>query len=152
LRRQALEWIKANESDPLVAETIVKVRALYTPTVPSVAGARPVDSARAAWELRHISGLDPRKVMAARLAVEMAGRVDLLSGNTFKLAQTAKLIHRMATRTRRSWDRGDGLVAMHVYPHNQGIGLRYIGRAVDVACSSLLERLQPFMATGQRLP
>jgi hypothetical protein len=71
LRRIALEWIKANESDPLVAETIVKVRALYIPTEASGAGPRPGDPARAAWELRHISGLDPRKVMAARLAVEI---------------------------------------------------------------------------------
>jgi hypothetical protein len=154
LRRIALEWIKANESDPLVAETIVKVRALYIPTEASGAGPRPGDPARAAWELRHISGLDPRKVMAARLAVEMAGEADPQSGNSreFKLVQTSKVIHRMATRTRRAWDRRDGLVEMNVYPHNQGAGLRYMGRAVDDACSSLLERLRPFMAVGQELP
>lgn len=92
--------------------------------------------------------------MAARIAVEMAGQVDPQSADTleFKLVQTAKLIHRMATRTRRAWKQGDGMYELHVYPHNQGAGLRYIGRAVDVACSSLLERLRPFMTVGQQLP
>lgn len=80
-RRQVLAWIKANETDAVVADAIRRVMTLYAtarpPAVPyRPAGPLPADAARAAWEIRHVTGLYPRKVIAARLAVEMAAGAD----------------------------------------------------------------------------
>lgn len=143
-RRRALAWIKANEADRFVANAIQRVRGLYTSAGPHVEAFRlrglpPADRARAAWARLRRAEVDPREVVAAWIAVEMVIEADLQPVRTteFKRVQAAKLVHRMASGTHKKWDRQDGVVEMHVYPHSRRQVLRHIGAALEEACGLL---------------
>jgi len=146
-RRKALGWIRANEADRFVANAIQRVRGLYDSAGPVVEAFRlrglpPADRARAAWARLRRAGRDPRKVVAAWLAVEMVIEADPQPVRTteFMRVQAAKLVHRMASGTHKTWDRPEGVVEMHAYPHSRGQVLRHIGAALEEACELLVER------------
>lgn len=146
-RRKALAWIKANETDRFVANAIQRVRRLYASAGPHVEafrlrGLTPAERARAAWARLRKAERDPREVVAAWLAIEMAVEADPQPVRTreFKQVQAAKLVHRMASGSHRRWERPDGVVEMHVYPHSRGQVLRHIGAALDEACGLLSDR------------
>ena len=68
-------------------------------------GLPPQDRARAAWARLRKAGVDPRRPVAAWLAIEMLVRDDLQADqrNEFKRVQAAKLVHRMASGSHRRW-------------------------------------------------
>lgn len=146
-RRAALAWVKANEADPFVANAIQRVRGLYASAGPHVEafrlrGLTPAERARAAWARLRRAERDPREVVAAWLTIEMAVEADPQPVRTreFKQVQAAKLVHRMASGSHRRWERPDGVVEMHVYPHSRGQVLRHVGAALEEAMELLWER------------
>lgn len=155
-RRAALAWVMANEADKFVANAIQRVRGLYASAGPHVEafrlrGLTPAERARAAWARLRKADRDPRDVVAAWLAIEMAVEADPQPVRTreFKQVQGAKLLHRMASGSHRRWERSDGVVEMHVYPHSRGQVLRHIGAALEECCGLLVERLdRSALATG----
>lgn len=148
-RRAALAWVEANEADRFVANAIHRVRGLYASAGPHVEAFRlrglpPADRARAAWARLRKAERDPREVVAAWLAIRMAVEADPQPVTTreFMQVQAAKLIHRMASGTHRRWERSDGVVEMHVYPHSRGQVLRHVGAALEEAVELLWDRAE----------
>jgi hypothetical protein len=62
----------------------------------------------------------------------------------FRLVQTAKAVHRLASGTHRHWDfpMRDGTTRplhFHAYPRSSGIVLRVIGKEIDEVCGGVAE-------------
>jgi len=145
-RRAALSWVKANEADTFVANAIQSVKGLYHSAGPHVEafrlrGLTPAERAKAAWARLRKAEIDPLEVVACWLAVNMAIEADPQPVNTreYKHVQAAKLVHRMASGSHRRWERPDGVLEMHVYPHSRGQVLRHVGVALEEACGLLIE-------------
>lgn len=146
-RRAAVDWLTANASDRLVTNALVRVRGLYDRAGQHVEafrlrGMSPKDRARAAWaRLRH-HGIDPRAVLAAWLAVEVKTATDPRAEmkTEFKRVQAAKIVHRLASGTHKSWPQGSGKTTeLHVYPASRGNVLRHIGEDLERAGELLAE-------------
>lgn len=145
-RKAADDWMNENESDPWVRNAIDRVTTLYTTAGPFVEafrlrGLSPQQRSKAAWARLRKAAVDPRRVVAAWLAIEMIIRDDPQADGKaeFKAVQAAKLVHRMASGTHKRW--GDGLTAteLHVYPRSRGRVLRHVGEALGTACELLIE-------------
>jgi hypothetical protein len=115
-------------------------------------GKNPKERSAIHWTRLRKAKIDPRLVVAAWLAVEMAIRDDSqpVSTKEFKRIQAAKLVHRMASGTHRRWEqeivgannpsRGRMLVTeMHVYPRSRGRVLRHIGEDLETAVELLVD-------------
>ncbi|MER8745544.1 hypothetical protein NKH54_21025 [Mesorhizobium sp. M1004] len=85
--------------------------------------------------------MDPRRVVAAWLAIEMIIRDDPQAERKaeFKQVQAAKLIHKMASGTHKRWGEGANAKELHVYPRSRGRVLRHVGEALGQACELLVE-------------
>lgn len=150
LREAALQWIIANEDQRTVQLAIEAVRGLYRRAGPAIeahrlAGLSPEQRANAAWARLREAGVDPRKPLAAWLAIELAASQDQQPETKpeFKRVQAAKLVHRMASGTHKRWERerGDGSVAvteMHKYPASRGRVLRHLGEQLENAAGILV--------------
>jgi hypothetical protein len=145
LRKVALKWITENEDQRTVQLAIEAVRGLYRRAGPYVeayrlAGLSPEQRAKAAWARLREAKVDPRKPLAAWLAVELAVSRDLQPETkpAFKRVQAAKLVHRMASGSHKRWEREqrDGTLVtqeMHKYPASRGRVLWHIGEQLERA-------------------
>jgi hypothetical protein len=145
-RKAAEAWLKANEGDQWVANAIDRVRTLYGAAGPHVEafrlrGLSPQERAKVAWARLRKAAVDPRRVVAAWLAVEMIIRDDPQAERKaeFKRVQAAKLVHRMSSGTHKRWGEGPTATELHVYPRSRGRVLRHVGEALERACELLLE-------------
>jgi hypothetical protein len=145
-RKAAMSWLEANASDPWVRNAIDRVGTLYQTAGPHVEafrlrGLSPEARAKAAWARLRKAAVDPRRVAAAWLAVEMVIRDDPQAERKaeFKRVQAAKLVHKMASGTHKKWGAGADVKELHVYPRSRGQVLRHIGKALDEACGLLVE-------------
>jgi hypothetical protein len=115
-------------------------------------GLSPRERAWKAWARLRKHRVDPRKVVAAWLAVELAVAADPPNANTreFKRVQAAKLVHRLASGTHKRWpDRPSGPTELHVYPASRGQVLRYIGKDLEQATELLAEfAMQDLLRSG----
>lgn len=100
-RKAAEAWLRANEGDTWVRNAVDRVRTLYATAGPHVEafrlrGLSPEERARAAWATLRTAKVDPMKVVAACVAVEMTIAADPQpdSKSEFKRVQAAKLIHK----------------------------------------------------------
>ena len=80
-RRQAVEWLEANKDDRFVRNAIDRVHGLYDRAGPHVEAFRlrglpPRDRAWAAWARLRKADVDPRRVVAAQLAIDAIIRDD----------------------------------------------------------------------------
>lgn len=144
-RAAALAWLEANRNDTYVANAVDRVTTLLRTAGPHVEafrlrGLSPPERAKVAWARLRKAGIDPRRVVAAWLAVEMIIRDDPQAERKveFKQVQAAKLVHRMASGTHKRW--GEGLTAteLHVYPRPRGRVLRHIGEALEQSVELLV--------------
>lgn len=142
-RKRALEWLEANRDDPYVANAIQRVETLYANAGPHVEafrlrGLNPEQRAKAAWARLRKANVDPVRVVAAWLAIELTMQADPQPElkSEFKRVQAAKLIHRMSSGTHKKWDNGNEL---HVYPRPRGQILRYLGYDLSGAAELLCE-------------
>lgn len=145
-RSAAAAWLKANKDDPWVRNGVERVKGLYASAGQHVEAFRlrglPVDErARVAWARLRKASVDPMKVLAAAMAVEMVIRADPQSDRKteFKQVQTAKLVHRMASGSHRRWGEGPTATELHFYPRSRGRILRHIGKAAMEASELIVE-------------
>ncbi|TPL81889.1 hypothetical protein FJ948_27630 [Mesorhizobium sp. B2-3-12] len=145
-RAAALAWLEANQSDTYVTNAVDRVATLLRTAGPHVEafrlrGLSPQERANAAWARLRKAGVDPRRVVAAWLAVEMIIRDDPQAERKaeFRQVQGAKLIHRMASGTHKRWGDGATATELHVYPRPRGRVLRHMGEALEKACELLVE-------------
>jgi len=149
-RQASLKWLKAHPDDRWVAHAIASVKQLYQRAGPHVEafrlrGMNPRERAWAHWARLRKAGIDPLKVVASWLAIEMVIRNDPEADwrQEYKRVQGAKVVHRMASGSHRKWthERGDGSGTwseeMHVYPQSRGRVLRHIGEDLEKACELL---------------
>ncbi|MDX8458190.1 hypothetical protein [Mesorhizobium humile] len=146
-RAAALTWLEANQNDTHVANAVDRVTTLLRTAGPHVEafrlrGLSPQERAKAAWARLRKAGIDPRRVVAAWLAVEMIISDDPQAERKaeFKQVQAAKLVHRMASGTHKRWGEGPTTTELHVYPRPRGRVLRHMGEALENACELLVEK------------
>lgn len=145
-RRIAMAWLKANANDQWVRSAADHVETLYQAAGPHVEafrlrGLSPEARAKAAWARLRKAKIDPHKVVAAWLTIEMTIAADPQPERKaeFKQVQAAKLIHRMASGTHKRWETGSGGVQeLHVYPRSRGRVLRHIGKDIEEATALLV--------------
>lgn len=164
-RKVALLWLAENAEDVWVKDAFRRVEGLYQRAGPHVEAFRlrglpPKDRAKAHWARLRKAGVDPRKVVAAWLGVEMAIRDDPQPVQTteYKQVQAAKVIHRMASGSHKRWEREVADPAwsgqrtktvvqeMHVYPRSRGRVLRHIGEDLERAVELLVDHHQEEVA------
>lgn len=145
-RKAALAWLEANEGDMWVRNAVERVEGLYRSAGPVVEafrlrGLSPETRAKAAWARLRKAVVNPRRVVAAWLAVEMIIRDDPQPETKleFKRVQAAKLIHKMASGTHKRWGVGADATELHVYPRSRGRVLRHLGVALQEATELLLD-------------
>jgi len=144
-RRAAEKWLKANIQDHWVQNARQRIQTLYQNAGPHIEAFRlrglpPKDRGKAAWARLRKAKVDPLRVIAAWLAVEMAIVSDP-RGETkkeFKQVQAAKLVHRMSSGTHKRWGEGPSAKELHVYPRSRGRVLRYIGSDIAEAVELLI--------------
>ena len=92
------------------------------------------------------AGIEPERLLAIHMAVGALIEDDNGSHRVdeFRLVQTAKAVHRLASGTHRQWDfpMRDGTTRplhFHAYPRSSGIVLRVIGREIDEICGGVAE-------------
>jgi hypothetical protein len=156
-RKAAIAWLVANEGNIWVRNAVDRVETLYQTAGPHVEafrlrGLSPEERAKAAWARLRKAKVDPRRVVAAWLAVEMIIRDDSQAETKveFKRVQAAKQVHKMASGTHKRWEVGAGGVQeLHVYPRSRGRVLRYIGRDLEGALGLLTERFVALSPSGK---
>ncbi|RUX96068.1 hypothetical protein EN935_00530 [Mesorhizobium sp. M7D.F.Ca.US.004.03.1.1] len=159
-RVAALAWLEANRSDNYVANAVDRVATLLQTSGPHVEafrlrGLSPQERAKAAWARLRKAAVDPRRIVAAWLAIEMVIRGDPQAERKaeFKRVQAAKLIHKMASGTHKRWGEGPTSTDLHVYPRSRGRVLRHIGEELEKACELLVEKHPPAtLVTGGKKP
>lgn len=145
-RVAATAWLKVNDGDVYVRNAIDRVTTLMATAGPHVEafrlrGLSPEERARAAWARLRKARVDPSRVVAAWLAVEMIISDDPQADRKaeFKQVQAAKLVHRMASGTHKRWGEGETAKELHVYPRSRGRVLRHVGADLSEACGLLSE-------------
>jgi hypothetical protein len=135
-----------HEGDTYVRNAVDRATTLLQTSGPHVEAFRlrglpPQDRAKAAWARLRKAAVDPRRLVAAWLVVEMMIRDDPQADPKaeFKRVQAAKLVHRMASGTHKRWGEGAGATELHVYPRSRGRVLRHIGEALEEACELLVD-------------
>lgn len=142
----AMGWLAANRSDPYVTDAVNRVTTLLRTSGPHVEAFRlrglpPQERARVALARLRRAEIDPVRLVAAWLAIEMIIWDDPRAERKaeFKCVQAAKLVHRMASGTHKRWGEGAAAKELHVYPRSRGRVLRHIGEALQQACELLVE-------------
>ncbi|KQU73113.1 hypothetical protein ASC75_05495 [Aminobacter sp. DSM 101952] len=145
-RKAAVAWLEVNEGDLWVRNAVERVEGLYRAAGPHVEafrlrGLSPEERARAAWARLRKAKVDPRRVVAAWLAVELVIRADPQAEMKieFKQVQAAKLVHKLASGTHKRWGEGPGATELHVYPRSRGRVLWHLGMALQEATELLLD-------------
>ena len=158
-RQAALVWLVDHPEEFWVRDAIGRIVSLYRRAGPHVEafrlpGMSPRERAWAHWARLRTHEVDPRLVVSAWLAVEMALKDDPEPDwrAEFKRVQAAKVVHRMASGTHKRWERelpsGARIEELHVYPRPRGRVLRHIGQDMQEACELLsdhqLEEIHAF--------
>ncbi|RWP62575.1 hypothetical protein [Mesorhizobium sp.] len=157
-RNAAFAWLEANAEDRWVRNAVDRVETLYRVAGPHIEafrlrGLSPEERAKAAWARLRKAKIDPRRVVAAWLAVEMAVAADPQADRRpeYKRVQTAKLVHRMASGTHKRWQSGPGgEQELHIYPRSRGRVLRHMGKDVEAAAELLCDHHLPLRFDGDQ--
>ena len=150
-RKAAASWLRANRNERVVQLAVRAVEGLYRRAGPHVEAFRlrglpPKERARAAWARLREAKVDPKRVLAAWLAIELILRADPQAEQKveFKRVQAAKLVHRMASGSHKRWERQrpDGRTVVQVlrkFPHSRGQVLRHLGEQMERAAELVVE-------------
>lgn len=149
-RQAALCWLLDNPEDSWGLQAVGRVKGLYRRAGPHVEafrlrGMKPRERAWAHWARLRLHEVDAKLPVAAWLAMEMILLDDLTAEwrDEYKVVQTAKLVHRMASGSHRKWVQqysfGTYVKELHVYPRPRGRVLRYIGEDLSKACELFVE-------------
>jgi hypothetical protein len=147
----AAEWIEAHREKLSVVYSLKGLRGLLEGSgraepAQDIKRRRAVFKARVAFARLREAGIEPERLLAIHMAVGALVEDDNGSHRVseFRLVQTAKAVHRLASGTHRHWDfpMRDGTTRplhFHAYPRSSGIVLRVIGREIDEICGGVAE-------------
>jgi len=149
--RQAVQrWLKKNSMSPVVLQAIDRVRILYCSSGPAVPayrlkGLSPRERARKAWARLREASVPPEKIVEAWLSVQRAIQSDPEADTRpeFARVQAAKLVHRLASGTRKAWEQRDArgrlvrVDRLEEYPRSRGRVLREIGMDMEAAFNTI---------------
>ncbi len=148
--QSARKWLTINQSNPTVHRAMLSVKRLYSDAGQHIeafrlTGLSPRDRAKAAWARLRVSNVDPIKPLASWIAVELISikAPQAERKQHYKRVQAAKLIHRMASGTHKTWQRIDSsgevrVVTLHKYPRSRGKVLVHIGEQIEAACELII--------------
>ncbi|ANN57540.1 hypothetical protein A9174_12740 [Mesorhizobium loti NZP2037] len=146
-RKAAMAWLEENAEDQWVRNAVDRVETLYRVAGPHVEafrlrGLSPEARAKAAWARLRKAKTDPRRVVAAWLAVELVIAADpkAETKSEYKRVQAAKLVHRMASGTHKHWGEGASAQELHVFPRSRGQVLRHVGKDIELAAELAMQR------------
>jgi hypothetical protein len=151
-----LRWLNANQGDIWVSNAIARAAGLMERAGPHIEafrlrGLSPTERAKAAFARLRKAGVDPRRIVAAWLAVElaMADEPDSAGKREYRQIQVAKVVHRLASGSHKRWvvavarplpgQSKDRVTELHVYPHSRGRVLRHVGEAIEEAVELVVE-------------
>lgn len=134
-RQKARHWLAANPDHPMVTGALARVRRYFQEAGPHIEafrlrGLSPQARAKAAWARLRKANIDPVEILVAWLTIDAAIKSDPQPDHKreFKQVQAARLVHRMASGTHKSWPaHGGGTQELHVYPRPRGRVLRHLG-------------------------
>ena len=147
----AAEWIDEHREELRVAYSLKGLRGLLEGSgqaepAQDIKRLPAASKARVAFARLREAGIEPERLLAIHMAVGALIEDDNGSHRVdeFRLVQTAKAIHRLASGTHRHWDfpMRDGTTRplhFHAYPRSSGIVLRVIGREIDEICGGVAE-------------
>lgn len=158
--RAAVRWLNANQGDLWVSNAIVRAAGLMESAGPHIEafrlrGLSPAERAKAAFARLRKAGVDPKRIVAAWIAVElsMTDETDSAATREYRRVQVAKIVHRLASGSHKRWEMpvfrslpGQPKVRvteLHVYPHSRGRVLRHIGKAIETAVELLVDHHLP---------
>lgn len=142
-RIAALKWLSQNPHDPTVQNAIKAMESTYKSAGRHIEafrlnGLTPQERAKAAWARLREAAVDPRKPLAAWLAVEMMFLDDPQTEHKqeYKWVQAAKIVHRMASGSHKRWELvgADGKLrveVLHKYPRSRGRVLIHMGKRLE---------------------
>ena len=142
-RRWAEDWLKANQDDQRVQITLGKIQTLLRtagPVVPAfrLKGSKPAKRAKVAWARLREASVSPEQILHAWISIERMIATDPQAINTaeFKHVQVAKVLHRLASGTHKTWqrERFDGTIVedkQSFYPRSRGRVLRVMGKQLE---------------------
>lgn len=144
-RVAARRWLEQHIDEASVQIAVLRVKGLFQQAGHHVEafrlrGLSPEDRARAAWARLRKAKVEPLEIIAAWMAIEAMVAADPQPElkNEFKHVQAARLIHRMASGTHKSWPKpGGGVQELHVYPRPRGRVLRHIGAQMEEAAGDV---------------
>lgn len=148
--QSARKWLTLNQDNPTVHRAILNIKRLYSDAGQHIeafrlTGLSPRNRAKAAWARLRVSNVDPIKPLAAWIAIELISIKDPQAERKqhYKRVQAAKLIHRMASGTHKTWHRTDSngevrVVTLHKYPRSRGKVLVHIGEQIEAACELII--------------
>ncbi|TPQ50459.1 hypothetical protein C2U72_13320, partial [Prosthecomicrobium hirschii] len=141
--KTAAAWIKANQNDPVVALAVHGIGLTFwmagrSEIATRLRGMPPKRRAMIAIARVREAGIEPERILAIALATAALIEEDPGSHRSreFRIVQTAKAVHRLASGYHRTWDfpLRDGTTApytIHAYPRSTGRVLRHIGEAIE---------------------
>jgi hypothetical protein len=147
----ATEWIEEHREEIPVAYPLTGLRGLLEGSgraerAQDIKRLPAAAKARVAFARLREAGIEPERLLAIHMAVGALIGDDTGSHRVeeFRLVQTAKAVHRLASGTHRHWDFPvqDGTTRplhIHAYPRSSGIVLRVIGREIDEICGGVAE-------------
>ena len=146
------EWISEHREEPTVAHALMALRGLLHAAGQPLP-AQDIKSRTAAFRARvafarlRDAGVTAERLLAIHMGVAALVEDDLGSHRVpeFRIVQTAKAVHRLASGTHRvsEWPLDDGSVTsleFHAYPKSSGRVLRAIGGLLDEICAGVTER------------
>jgi hypothetical protein len=157
----AKAWLRANREHPAVAMALAWLEGLLANAgraemAQDIKRRPAADRAKVAFARLRDAGIKPERVLAIYLGVRALIEDDRGSHRVreFRIVQTAKALHRLASGTHKSWkfDTGKGVVPvrMDVYPKSSGLVLRRIGEAIEECAGNVAGfALEPIIATKQ---
>lgn len=149
--RTAEAWVREHKGDPRAAYALMGLQGLLGASgeaAPAMdlkwrtAGAK----ARVAFARLREAGIKAERLLSIHLGVaaciEDDGYADRSSD--YRLTQSAKVCHRLASGTHRKWDFpvADGTtrpLELHAYPKSSGQVLRIVGRELEELCGAIVE-------------
>lgn len=157
--RAATTWLKANRSDPFVTDAIGALNGILKAAGPAeiatrLRGLPPKRRAEIAFARLREAGIEPERILGIALGTAALIEDDPNSHRVreFRIVQTAKAAHRLASGYHRTWEMhgNDGNThpySIHAYPRSSGRVLRYMGEEIERACELVIDRhLQAVLA------
>lgn len=158
--RAANRWITERRDDIPVTYALIGLRGLMdgagqVERAQDTKRWSAVRRARVAFARLREAGIKPERLLAIHMAVAALIEDDRDSHSVpeFRLVQTAKAVHRLASGTHSRWEvalpnGSTAPLAIHNYPRSSGQVLRVMGRELDEICRGVM---QDAMDTVRRL-